>query len=337
MNNNNMEEDATLADGPDRAVQEISLPRMGIGTSFYPQDLPLVGRPAKGTAAYAREAEIRTIAAVRSAIEHGCRLIDTANGYSNQRHVGTAIQQCIQAGFLQRSELVVVNKLSAKQLRTAADASSAVEAGLEQLGLAYVDVLLAQQPVDRDDVWCAMEEAVNRGQVRFLGVANHDRTAGRAALERLLRKARIPPRVVQMEMHPFQTNQDALAQCVQHGLQVMAYSPLGAPHKLEQAATRDRRVLVLEHPDVLATAKECCVTPAQVLLQWGMQRGCTVIPKSFAPAPHEHVLANLQTEEVFAAIGGLTAEQMSTLTRLNKGIRCLHVMNRAEQQGCCLM
>jgi diketogulonate reductase-like aldo/keto reductase len=54
------------------------------------------------------------------AIERGCRLIDTANGYSNQRAVGAALRRALAAGLVARGELCVVSKLSSRQLGSAA-------------------------------------------------------------------------------------------------------------------------------------------------------------------------------------------------------------------------
>ena len=123
-------------------------------------------------------------------------------------------------------------------------------------------------------------------------------------------------------------------------------------------------------------AAAAAVSPAQVVLQWGMQRGCTVIPKSLAPAPHTHLQANLNTVNIFqrppsptavackiisdnggadesshgagcnrgcdgkvpSSVGLLTEEQMRAITGLNKDLRCLQVYSRQQSsdEGCCI-
>ena len=73
-----------------------------------------------------------------------------------------------------------------------------------------------------------------------------------------------------------------------------------AGHDVDDAAS-----LVLANPAVeeVATAVGC--TAGQAVLMWGVQRGHTVIPKSFASAPHTHLRENLAAAAAtFAATDG---------------------------------
>ena len=109
------------------AAASLCLPRVGLGTSFYPEDLrpedpgaaagPAGAQlPEKGSAAFTAIQNAQTEAAVLFALEHGYRLIDTANGYSNQRAVGSAVGQALGTGLLKREELIIVCKIPARQL-----------------------------------------------------------------------------------------------------------------------------------------------------------------------------------------------------------------------------
>ena len=176
------------------------LPSVGLGTSFYPEDLrgaePL---PPTGTREYAAQQNAQTERAVLFAIEHGYRLIDTANGYSNQRAVGVAIERAIERGLVYRKELIVVCKIPARQLVSADSVREGVQQALERLRLSYVDVLMAHAPPVPAACWREMEAAVRSGQARALGVSNFDKNAGRRELSKLLASATVPPVVAQFE------------------------------------------------------------------------------------------------------------------------------------------
>lgn len=86
------------------------------------------------------------------------------------------------------------------------------------------------------------------------------------------------PSVIQVEAHPYYP-QTALRECCHgRGIAVTAYSSLG-----------EGRPELLSHRTVLAIADTHThsdgsgVSPAQVLLRWGLQAGMGVIPKSGSP------------------------------------------------------
>eukprot|EP01043_Picozoa_sp_COSAG02_P050110 COSAG02_NODE_5109_length_4620_cov_3.383765_4_plen_218_part_00 len=176
------------------------LPSVGLGTSFYPEDLrcpePL---PAKGTREYSALQKTQTERAVLFAIEHGYRLIDTANGYSNQRAVGSAIERAIRHRLVRREELIIVCKIPARQLVSAESVREGVRQALERLQVSYVDVLMAHSPPVPTICWREMEAAVYLGQARALGVSNFDKSAGRRELSSLMAEAAVPPAVAQFE------------------------------------------------------------------------------------------------------------------------------------------
>jgi diketogulonate reductase-like aldo/keto reductase len=76
---------------------------------------------------------------------------------------------------------------------------------------------------------------------------------------------------------------DLLPWCYEHGVPVMAYSPI------EQAR-------MLGHPALMKLAKQRGITPAQLALAWLLhQEGVVVIPKAGTP---EHVRENAAALEV---------------------------------------
>lgn len=69
-----------------------------------------------------------------------------------------------------------------------------------------------------------MEEIEKEGLVRNIGVSN----VGTAQLRDILNYCRIKPAVLQVEMHPYLTQQKLLKYCRLKGIAVTAFSNLGA-------------------------------------------------------------------------------------------------------------
>jgi diketogulonate reductase-like aldo/keto reductase len=139
------------------------------------------------------------------------------------------------------------------------------------------------------ETWVAMEELQKEGLVRSLGVSNFDVHKLRELMASPLMSTK--PVANQVEMHPYLPQQHLVDFCVENGIQVVAYSPLGSPGN---AATRYKGTgkgtgkgtppKLIEHPTVVRVAGEAGRTPAQVLLRWALQRQVLSIPKSTTPS-----------------------------------------------------
>lgn len=108
-----------------------------------------------------------------------------------------------------------------------------------------------------------MEEAQRRGYVRSIGVSNFSVSE----LGQVTAIATSGPAVNQVQFSPFEYRKALLAACVDRGIGLEAYSPLGTGQHLS-----DRTVAEI--------AERIGRTPAQVLLRWSIQRQAIVIPKS---------------------------------------------------------
>jgi diketogulonate reductase-like aldo/keto reductase len=253
----------------------VELPQVGLGVFRSPPGDP-------------------TINAVITALESGYRMIDTASIYGNEADVGEAIRR----SGLVRSEVFVTTKVWNDD--QGFDATQrAFARSLQQLGTDYVDLYLIHFPVPqlRHDTWRALEALYEQGRVRAIGVSNFlDRH-----LDDLAKTWTIPPMVNQLELSPFNWRHRAATITATRdiGAAVEAYSPL----------TKGRR---LDHPTLAAIADRHDVSPAQVLLRWGLQRGLVIIPKSVTP---ERIRANIDLDAFV-----LSPTDMDNLDDLNEAL-----------------
>jgi 2,5-diketo-D-gluconate reductase A len=232
---------------------------------------------------------------VAAALDAGYRHIDTAQMYGNERGVGKAIAD----SGLARDALFVTTKLGNASHRPQ-DVRPAVEQSLERLGFAQVDLLLMHWPLptlyggDYVSTWVEMARLVDAGLTRGVGVSNFQP----AHLDRIIDETGVVPLVNQIEIHPYFSNADAVAACRRHRIEVEAWSPLG-------------QGTVLDDPVIGRLAERHGKTSAQVILNWHLQRGRIVIPKSVRP---ERMAANLD-----AFSFELSASELASIDALDRG------------------
>ena len=282
-----------------------------------------------------REATART---VQDAISIGYRQIDSACDYGNEVEAGEGIRAAISAGHCSREDLWITSKLWNTYHRPE-HVRPACERSLSDLGLEYLDLYLIHFPialryVDFEDryppdwiydasaakpsmefdavplheTWAAMEQLVEEGLVKQIGVCNY--TSG--LLIDLMAYSSIKPAMLQIESHPFLTQEPLLRLAADFGVAVTAFSPLGAQSyvSLDMATEADT---VLTAAPVVAAAKRVQRTPAQVVLRWGVQRGTAIIPKTTRPERLRENLALFDFE--------LSDEEMAAISKLNQDRR----------------
>lgn len=248
-----------------------------------------------------------TASSVVDAIKAGYRHLDGACDYGNEPEAGQGVRQAIEQKLCTREQLWVTSKLWNTYHRTE-HVRQAAERSLKDWGLDYFDLYLIHFPiplayvpfdqryppgwffdpsppegsprmvpdlVSIAETWRAMEDLVDRGLVRHIGISNF----GSSLIRDLLSYARIRPEVLQIESHPYLTQSKLLRYCQQEQIAVTAFSPLGAGSYVPLNMATEAQS-VLKESVVAQIAQRHSRTSAQVVLRWGVQRGTSVIPKT---------------------------------------------------------
>ena len=235
--------------------------------------------------------------AVESALNAGYRHIDTAAAYGNEESVGEALKR----SGVNRHDLFITTKLWNAD-HGYKSAKAAIDRSLQNLKVDYLDLYLIHwpNPVDMRDHWAeanaeswrAMEEAVQAGKIRAIGVSNFRKRH----LDELLKTAEIKPVVNQIMLNPSYLQPDVVKVNNELKLLSEAYSPLGTGG-------------LLGNETVNEIASEVGKSPAQVLIRWSLEHGFLPLPKS---VHDKYIRANA---EVFDF--NLSSEQMNKLDSLH--------------------
>jgi diketogulonate reductase-like aldo/keto reductase len=248
-----------------------------------------------GEASRRRSAEV---AAVRSALSLGYRLIDTAEMYGDggaEQVVGQALREAIAARTVQRADVTIVSKVlptNASRRGTVA----ACERSLARLGLDVIDVYLLHwrggHPLA--ETVAEFESLREEGRIGCWGVSNFDladmkelwtvKGGERCAVNQVYYSA--SERGIEFDLLPWQRG---------HQLPTMAYSPI------DQGALASDSTFA-------AIGRRRHLTAAQVALAWVLRQPDVIaIPKS---ASEQHLRENLQS-----AAAVLSADELSEIDR----------------------
>ena len=251
--------------------------------------------PINGLGTYSLHGET-CVNSVKSALQSGVRLIDTASAYGNEEEVGQAIREAIDEGTIKREDVFVITKIYPGS--EMADPEAAIQACLDRLDIGYVDMMLLHHP-DRNDVkaYQAMEKFVEDGMIRSLGLSNWYVEE----LTDFLPQVTITPALVQNEIHPYYQENDVIPFIQEKGIVVQGWYPLGG---------RGHTSELLGNEILSAIAQAHGVSSAQVILRWDLQKGVVVIPGSSNP---DHITENTQLYH-FA----LTEEEMAQIKALDR-------------------
>ncbi|XP_023310768.1 alcohol dehydrogenase [NADP(+)]-like [Anoplophora glabripennis] len=261
--------------------------------------MPAIGL---GTWQVTNEAEIET--ALNAALELGYRHIDTAFAYQNEHIIGRVLQEWFSSGKLKREDLFITTKLPMQGVHPDR-VEMFIKKSLESLKLDYVDLYLIHFPIgskyvegqtrpsldsmqtepeDHVGVWKKMEEQVDAGRTKTIGLSNFNVRQ----INRVLKSARIKPACLQVELHVYLQQRELVKLCHQNGIVVVAYSPLGSPgynKVLTQIGAETKKLPDMLHDKTIKKiATKHKKSNAQVMLRYLLQRDIVAIPKSVTPA-----------------------------------------------------
>ena len=279
-----------------------------------------------------------TANAVVEAVRAGYRHFDSAADYANEEQTGEGLARAIKEGLVAREDLWITSKLW-NTFHAPVLVEEACRKTLSDLQLEYLDLYLihfpialqyvpieeryppewladpeaespvmAKAPVPLHETWAAMESLVDKGLVKRIGVCNYNS----GLLHDLMAYARIKPAMLQIEAHPYLTQDRLIRLAGDYGVDVTAFSPLGAQSYFELNMAEAGESLLGAAP-VMVAAQAHGKTPAQVLLRWGVQRGTSVIPKTTKP---ERMRENLAIDDF-----ELSAVEMAAISALNQNRR----------------
>jgi len=264
----------TITIGKDAKGEAVELPMTGIGTWQYNDTV----------------AE----AAVTLALSLGYTHIDTAIGYNNQ----LGIAKALKASSRPRDSYFVTSKIPGGL--DYASATKTLEQSLDQLGIAYTDMMLVHFPATwggkggkalRQAGWKALEDFYKAGKTRAIGISHYCE----AHIADVLEIATVVPAVNQVQYHvgmgaPTTSGVNMTDMPVPSkpsdqpsykGITYQSFSPLCGP-----CGTTE----LIDGPLVTGIGKAHGKSGAQVSLKWQVQRGIPVIPKTHQK---EYMLENM--------------------------------------------
>ena len=258
---------------------KVEIPQIGLGTFMIEP----------------KDAEVSVI----ESIKMWYRLIDTANAYVNERAVGREIKE----SGIERSEIFVSTKLWPSEYEN----ENAIDETLERLGLDYIDLLFLHQPAGNYIAGYKMlEKAYKEGKIKAIGISNFE---GKY-IEEILTKFETKPQVIQVEAHPYYTQDELRKTLDKYDIKLMSWYPIGHGDKK-----------LIEENIFKELGEKYNKTPVQIILRWHIQMGFIVIPGS---KNVEHIKDNLDILDF-----ELTKDEMNEISKINKNVR---YYNRTDEQ-----
>ena len=198
---------------------------------------------------------------VEQALKLGYRHVDTAEMYDNEREVGEGVR----ASGLKRNDIFVTTKIWPSHFAPRALERAARDC-LVRLRLSEVDLLLLHWPnpqIPLQETLGALCKVKRDGLARHIGISNFTV----ALIDEALQIATEPLVCDQIECHPFLDQSKVIAACRDHGMAVVAYSPIA------RGNARNDKLLARVGDAHKKTA-------AQVCLRYLVQQDIVVIPRT---------------------------------------------------------
>ena len=268
------------------------------------------------------------------AIANGYRRLDSACDYGNECEVGKGITRAINDKICTRSDLHITSKLW-NTYHQSSHVYYAFMKTLQDLNVEYLDLYLIHFPIsleyvpiedkyppewvnlggkmnlikyDISKTWKELEKLYRKKLVKKIGVCNFNSSL----LRQLINSSDIPPHAIQIELHPYLSQQNMLKLSKSYKLEISGFSPLGAKSYFELGMAKDHQDLV--HNDVVKNlAMYYSKSSTQILLRWAVERNTIPICKSDSI---EHMKENINIFDF-----SISEADMLQLDNLNQNLR----------------
>lgn len=269
-----------------------SRPKPSEGWSFFSR-VPFLGRIINGCVRRVTDynRQRKWVNSLAKSLKMGYRLIDYSSAYGNEQ----LLHKAIKKSGVERKDLFVISRASNNDQFNHRVRESFMES-LNKIGVDYLDLYMFHWPVTDHyiETYKELEKLYKEGLVKAIGVCN----CHQHHLEKIMQECEIVPMVDEFEVHPLFTQKSLVQFCKEHGIHVIAYTPLA------RNDDRLRKNLILQ--DI---AKKYDKTIYQVILRWDVQNGLTPIPRSKNP---ERNRANFDIFDF-----ELTEEEMKAIDSIN--------------------
>jgi diketogulonate reductase-like aldo/keto reductase len=239
---------------------------LGLGTYY---DFPWIIKTRMGIVGRREE----KVAALKAGLDGGVNMIDTAESYGSEPLVAEAIEG------LPREDLFIATKVMFLHLRYDALVKS-LERSLKKLKLGYVDLYQIHQPspfVPLKETMSAMEEMVDRGLIKYIGVSNFSLKQMTEA-NGALKKHRLASTQMPYHLADRRMEKEVLPYCRKENMVLLAYFPLGHGKLVSDSA-------------LARVGEKYGKSPPQVALNWLLsQENVFPIPRA---SRKEHVIDNV--------------------------------------------
>ena len=233
-----------------------------------------------------------TYEATLAALKAGYRHIDTAAGYMNESDVGKAIKD----SGIPRKDIFVTSKLWLQDYGYE-NAKKGIENSLKALDTDYIDLYLLHQPYgDYLGSWKALEEAVQEGKIKSIGISNITVNLW----DKFKDGMTTMPVVNQVEFNPFTQQKELRRVMDENNIRLEAWYPLGHGNKD-----------LLENETIVTLANQYGKNAGQIILRWIYQEGVISLPKS---TNLERMKGNIDIFDF-----ELTNEEMEAIRALDTG------------------
>uniref|UniRef100_A0A8R1Y091 Aldo_ket_red domain-containing protein n=2 Tax=Onchocerca TaxID=6281 RepID=A0A8R1Y091_ONCVO len=294
-------------------------------------DLPLFGL---GT--WLSTDPIAFTTALKTALDAGYPLIDTAYIYRNEAIIGKVLQDYFTSGKLKREDIFITTKLPFMAHKPD-EIEGVVKNQLKDLQVDYLDLYLIHCPcsckhcsddtpdnyklllengravpelVDHLETWKVLENFYEKGIFKAIGLSNFNEEQ----IQNILDHATVKPQNLQVEAHLYWPQKELHELCKKNNITMTSYATLGSPGRTACSLNFYWPIgEPMKDPLVLQLGEKHKKSPAQILLRHMTQRGICVIPKSINP---DRILENFNIFDF-----KLTEEEMKQLDSVKTRVR----------------